>query len=176
MISIALLICGRITGTPLIENGDYYDIYLRYMQECSSPDATFIFHPYDVREKMEYPHEDDDYDCMMLTGSGAPILYISLSTSDIPTASSAYDDLEWINKLVIYIRRIAETKPHIKLIGVHQFLFSIDSPQNNNNRFMFRSPNYRTSSWWRMCFEQWKMGGRANSHATLRTWSTTFQS
>lgn len=33
------------------------------------------------------------------------------------TASSAYDDIEWINKLVDYVKRIAETKPHIKLIG-----------------------------------------------------------
>lgn len=71
MTTIALLICGRLTGKPLAENGDYYDLYLRYMQETSLPGTSFNFHSYDVRDKMEYPLNEDDYDCMLLTGSGA---------------------------------------------------------------------------------------------------------
>jgi hypothetical protein len=69
MTTIALLTCGRLTGKPLAENGDYYDIYLRYMQQ-SSPGTTFTLHPYDVREKMAYPVHEDAYSCMLLTGSG----------------------------------------------------------------------------------------------------------
>jgi hypothetical protein len=44
------------------------------------------------------------------------------SISDINPAASAYDDVEWVNKLADYLKRIAETKPHIKLIGPSQFL------------------------------------------------------
>jgi GMP synthase-like glutamine amidotransferase len=33
------------------------------------------------------------------------------------SASSAYDDLEWINKLVAYIAKISATKPECKLFG-----------------------------------------------------------
>jgi len=73
MTTIALLTCGRLTGKPLAENGDYNDIYLRYMQQSSPLGTTFTFHPYDVREKMEYPVREDDYTCMLLTGSGASI-------------------------------------------------------------------------------------------------------
>lgn len=37
--------------------------------------------------------------------------------SDDRSASSAYENIEWINKLVAYTANIAETKPHVKLIG-----------------------------------------------------------
>jgi hypothetical protein len=32
-------------------------------------------------------------------------------------AASAYQDLEWINKLVAYTAYIATSKPHVKIIG-----------------------------------------------------------
>ena len=83
MTSIALLLCGRITGKPLAENGDYYEIYLRYMQQSCPSNVPFNFHKYDVRDKMEYPLHEDDYSCMVLTGSGTFYLTCTLSSVHI---------------------------------------------------------------------------------------------
>jgi len=60
---------------------------------------------------MEYPSEDkiDDYDAILLTGS----------------AASAYENIDWINKLVDFVKLIAASKPHIKIIGIcfgHQII------------------------------------------------------
>lgn len=33
------------------------------------------------------------------------------------TAASAYENVEWINKLTAYVADIAKTKPHIKIFG-----------------------------------------------------------
>ncbi|EDQ99850.1 uncharacterized protein LACBIDRAFT_255924, partial [Laccaria bicolor S238N-H82] len=58
-----------------------------------------------------YPIDDqvDTYDAIVLTGS----------------AASAYENVEWVNKLIAYISHIAESKPHVKLIGIcfgHQII------------------------------------------------------
>ncbi|KAF8154701.1 class I glutamine amidotransferase-like protein [Crassisporium funariophilum] len=99
---IALLVCGGLTGKPLALNGNYYDIFLRYLQASKpNPQTSFTLDPYDVVHEMTYPNEDD-YDSIMLTGS----------------AASAYENIEWTNKLVGYISRVADTKPHVKLIGI----------------------------------------------------------
>jgi hypothetical protein len=69
MVKIALLICGALTGKAHVQNGDYYDIYLRYMRDSLPQQRDFILDPYDVRVKMEYPVHENDYNCMVLTGS-----------------------------------------------------------------------------------------------------------
>ncbi|KIM43592.1 hypothetical protein M413DRAFT_443508 [Hebeloma cylindrosporum] len=41
------------------------------------------------------------------------------------SAASAHENIEWINNLVAYIARVAQTKPHIKIIGIcfgHQII------------------------------------------------------
>lgn len=60
---------------------------------------------------MEYPpdHLLDSYDGIVTTAS----------------ASSAHEDLEWINKLAEFIKRVAQEKPQIKFIGLcfgHQII------------------------------------------------------
>ncbi|KAF9524926.1 class I glutamine amidotransferase-like protein [Crepidotus variabilis] len=108
---IALLTCGSLTGKAYAENGDYWDVYSKFMHDSCPAGTQFKFEPFDVVSKMEYPssQDEDQYDCMMLTGS----------------AASAYENLEWINILVDYVARIAESKPNIKLIGIcfgHQII------------------------------------------------------
>ncbi|KAF8960621.1 class I glutamine amidotransferase-like protein [Flammula alnicola] len=105
---IALLVCGGLTGRAKEQNGDYLDIYTRYLRATVPTAIEFTLDPYNVTEDQAYPNEDE-YHCIMLTGS----------------AASAYENIEWINKLVAYIARVAETKPHIKIIGIcfgHQII------------------------------------------------------
>ncbi|KAF7369045.1 Glutamine amidotransferase type-1 domain-containing protein [Mycena venus] len=53
---------------------------------------------------MEYPTDEqlDAYEGILLTGSKA----------------NAYEDIEWINRLVEFTARVATTKPKLKIIGI----------------------------------------------------------
>ncbi|KAF5340284.1 hypothetical protein D9611_007840 [Ephemerocybe angulata] len=124
--SLALLVCGKTTGKTLTENGDYIDIYQRFLQASlaavqgdkpssvtnvekpnhdpsSQPIWQFSLDPYDVVRKQEYPTKEkiDDYDGIILTGS----------------AASAYENVEWVNKLVAFVKDLVENRSHIKVIG-----------------------------------------------------------
>ncbi|KAF5366183.1 hypothetical protein D9758_005672 [Tetrapyrgos nigripes] len=108
--SIALLICDTPLPSVIVEHGDYHKIFSVLLKK-SLPDHDFILDSYDVVHKMEYPDDEklDEYDCVMLTGS----------------AASAYEDKEWIHKLIDFVKRIADTKPNIKLVGIcygHQII------------------------------------------------------
>ncbi|KAF9554793.1 class I glutamine amidotransferase-like protein [Agrocybe pediades] len=108
---IALFLCGNLSGEAYAQNGNYTSIYGRYLQATVPESIQYTLDTYDVVHEMAYPSEDreDSYNCIMLTGS----------------AASAYENIEWINKLVDYLARIAATKPHIKLIGIcfgHQII------------------------------------------------------
>ncbi|KAH9475957.1 Putative glutamine amidotransferase-like protein C13C5.04 [Psilocybe cubensis] len=111
---IALLLCGNLTGKPYADHGGYQGIYSKFLQDTvpANPDSSTVPYSvdiYDVVHEMAYPQDDDQYDCIMLTGS----------------AASAYENLEWITKLCDYISRIATSKPHIKIIGIcfgHQII------------------------------------------------------
>lgn len=72
-VKIALLICGSLTGKAYALNGDYYDIYSKFIRDSTPEGTTFSLDPYDVVHKMDYPSEDD-YDCIMLTGSGVCLI------------------------------------------------------------------------------------------------------
>lgn len=66
--AIALLICGGLTGIAKERNGDYLDIYHTFLKDTSP--AEFTLDPYFVaRDPSVYPNEDQ-YDCILLTGSG----------------------------------------------------------------------------------------------------------
>ncbi|PPQ87070.1 hypothetical protein CVT25_000050 [Psilocybe cyanescens] len=74
---IALLLCGNLTGKPYADSGGYEAIYSRFLHATvpASPDTEgsslpFTVDYYDVVHEMVYPKHDDEYDCIMLTGSG----------------------------------------------------------------------------------------------------------
>lgn len=98
MLHIALLICDTPVPDVLIEHGDYHRMFSELLSKSNS--AEYSLDPYEVRQLI-YP-DPDKYDALILTGS----------------AASAYDDKEWISKLVEYVAQVADTKPHIKLIGI----------------------------------------------------------
>ncbi|PFH51639.1 hypothetical protein AMATHDRAFT_74819 [Amanita thiersii Skay4041] len=103
MTRIALLSCGALPPPLDVSQGDYAQVFSRLFH-TALPDQDFLLDAFDVVNAMEYPSDDslDKYTAIVLTGS----------------ASNAYDDIEWINKLVAYIARIAETKPSMKIIGI----------------------------------------------------------
>ncbi|RDB26710.1 putative glutamine amidotransferase-like protein C13C5.04 [Hypsizygus marmoreus] len=108
---LALLVCGSLTGSLKDTYGDYTAVFGEFLQRALPKDVKFILDPYDVVFKMEYPPEDkiDTYEGIIYTGS----------------AASAYEDVEWINKLVSYTAHIAKDKPNVKLIGIcfgHQII------------------------------------------------------
>jgi GMP synthase-like glutamine amidotransferase len=101
-VRIALLICGGLTGKALEANGDYLDVYTRYLKGTVPTRVDFTLDPFFVAKEHIYPNEEN-YDCIMLTGS----------------AASAYDDIEWINSLAAYIARVAANKnARSKIIGI----------------------------------------------------------
>ena len=72
-ISLALLVCGSLTGKVYAEHGNYSAVYARFFQSSlpNGSDAHFILDPYDV-QKLQYPSDDQvgTYDAIVLTGSG----------------------------------------------------------------------------------------------------------
>ncbi|OCH88016.1 class I glutamine amidotransferase-like protein [Obba rivulosa] len=110
-IRVALFLCDTPIPTVRATDGDYTDIFNALLRSSfpSNSATEFSLEPYEVREKMEYPDKVDDYRAIILTGS----------------AASAYENLEWINKLIDYVAKVANEKSHIKLIGIcfgHQII------------------------------------------------------
>lgn len=121
IVSIALLVCDTPPEPVLSLKGDYTKVYTRFLSESLNtikrhawqPQVELHVRSYDVVNKMEYPDEgqlgDGLWDAIMITGS----------------ASSAYLDLEWTNKLAAFLRATAENHPLVRLIGIcygHQIL------------------------------------------------------
>lgn len=68
-IRLALFLCD--TPIPAVQetDGDYTTIFTTLLRN-SSPSTHFIIDPYDVRHKQEYPEDVDQYQGIILTGSG----------------------------------------------------------------------------------------------------------
>ncbi|KAJ3558428.1 hypothetical protein NM688_g930 [Phlebia brevispora] len=107
---LALLLCDTPIPAVQATDGDYSAIFHELLQKSlPNPSAPFVLDSFDVKNKMEYPDDVDKYDGILMTGS----------------AASAYENLEWINKLVAFTASVAETKPNVKLIGIcfgHQII------------------------------------------------------
>ncbi|KAF4566302.1 hypothetical protein EYR36_011720 [Pleurotus pulmonarius] len=101
--SLALLICDTPIPAVLSSHGDYHKIFSALLAS-SLPDTSieFTLDPYDVAKKQEYPLEDKEYDAFLITGS----------------AASAYENLEWINKLIAFVASIPDKYPKAKIFGI----------------------------------------------------------
>jgi len=109
---LALLVCDIPIPEVVKDYGEYPIIFDRLFR-TSLPNglADLALDAYDVRNAKEYPQMDllDTYDGIVISGSSA----------------SAYEDVEWINKLVSWVAEIATSRPYIKLIGIcfgHQII------------------------------------------------------
>ncbi|TBU42082.1 class I glutamine amidotransferase-like protein [Dichomitus squalens] len=120
---IAVLLCDTPIEPVVAAQGDYGQIFrtlFRKSLEATQAkfskgekdglsDVDFAIDAFDVRTKLEYPENVDEYDAVLLTGS----------------AASAYENLTWINRLIDYVKHLAEEKPKIRLIGIcfgHQII------------------------------------------------------
>ncbi|KAJ8487782.1 hypothetical protein ONZ51_g3971 [Trametes cubensis] len=110
---IAVLLCDTPLPAIVASQGDYGRIFetlfRNALREAGGPETEFVVDAYDVRNEQVYPQDVDQYDAVLLTGS----------------AASAYENLEWINKLVDYVRFLTKEKPQIRLIGIcfgHQII------------------------------------------------------
>ncbi|TBU55537.1 class I glutamine amidotransferase-like protein [Dichomitus squalens] len=120
---IAVLLCDTPIEPVVAAQGDYGQIFRTLFrksleatqakfskgEEDGLSDVDFAIDAFDVRTKLEYPENVDEYDAVLLTGS----------------AASAYENLTWINRLIDYVKHLAEEKPKIRLIGIcfgHQII------------------------------------------------------
>ncbi|KAG0371153.1 hypothetical protein BGX24_001824 [Mortierella sp. AD032] len=116
-IRVALLVCG--TPIPAVAEvyGEYPAVFNNLLQDglkelkerkAVDPDAELVLEGFDVREDL-YPERLSDYDGVLITGS----------------ASNAYDDLPWINKLVDYVAKFPRNNEAPKMVGIcfgHQII------------------------------------------------------
>lgn len=73
---------------------------------------------------MEYPDEEriTEYDMIMLTGSGRYFCDRSGTERSANClvcllAASAYENLEWINRLIEFVQHVAKDYPKVKICG-----------------------------------------------------------
>ncbi|KAH9919503.1 class I glutamine amidotransferase-like protein [Epithele typhae] len=117
-VRIAVLKCDTPNPAVLAAYGDYRAIFSTLFEKslqafkASAPgteNVEFVVDDFHVRDDMKYPNNIDLYDAVLLTGSSA----------------SAYENLEWINKLVEFVRFVATDRPNVRLIGIcfgHQII------------------------------------------------------
>ena len=74
---IAVLLCDTPIAPVLAAQGDYGDIFRALFRKSALASASdenapnFVVDAFDVRNKQEYPENVDQYDAVLLTGSGA---------------------------------------------------------------------------------------------------------
>ncbi|KAF9155686.1 hypothetical protein BGX21_005065 [Mortierella sp. AD011] len=116
-IRVALLVCGTPIPSVAEAFGEYPAIFRNLLQRglvelkkqgAIGPDTELVLEGFDVRED-KYPDNINDWDAIWISGS----------------ASNAYDDIPWINKLVDYVQKFPKNKESPKMIGVcfgHQII------------------------------------------------------
>ena len=83
---IAVLLCDTPNPAVLAAYGDYGAVFRTLFQNSlqslkkSAPETQldFIIDSYDVRYKLEYPTDVDQYDAVLLTGSGAYLVVVKI--------------------------------------------------------------------------------------------------
>ncbi|KAE8256449.1 hypothetical protein A4X13_0g2621 [Tilletia indica] len=121
VVTIALLVADTPVPAVVETWGEYPKIFSTLLKDAlaSIPrhhwqgSVELDIRPFDVVKAMKYPEDgqlaDGLYDAVLITGS----------------ASSAYLDLEWTNKLSDFILRLADEHPLVRIIGIcygHQII------------------------------------------------------
>ncbi|KAI0300069.1 class I glutamine amidotransferase-like protein [Multifurca ochricompacta] len=96
---LALLVCDTPVPAVVKDHGEYPMIFgTLFRASLPTGIVDFVMDSYDVRHAMAYPPSDtlDTYNGIVITGS----------------AASAYEDVEWINRLVSWVADL-QCKDHI---------------------------------------------------------------
>ncbi|KAG0203425.1 hypothetical protein BGX28_004283 [Mortierella sp. GBA30] len=116
-IRVALLVCGTPIPPVAEAFGEYPTIFTHLFvagleelkkQGGATPNSELVLEGFDVRED-QYPERIADWDVILISGS----------------ASNAYDDIPWINKLVSFVQHLPKDKNAPKLVGIcfgHQII------------------------------------------------------
>ncbi|TFK47377.1 class I glutamine amidotransferase-like protein [Heliocybe sulcata] len=107
-IRLALLVCDKPIPVVVSNHGAYPEIFHDFLaatfpgKTASDPSQPgFVLDCYDVVHEQAYPADDAVLDGILITGS----------------AASAYENVEWINKLTAYVASVINNKPEVKIIG-----------------------------------------------------------
>lgn len=136
-IRIALFLCDKPVAAVQATDGDYTAIFDVLLRKSLPGEAAvdYVLDSYDVCGEQRYPENIADYQAIILTGS----------------AASAYENVEWINRLVDYIRDVGTNKQHIKLIGVSPFSYHCNFKLMDWARYLLWSPDRSARTRRRVC-------------------------
>ncbi|KAJ6567699.1 class I glutamine amidotransferase-like protein [Mycena vulgaris] len=108
--SIVLLVCDTPIPSVVSDHGDYHVLFTDLLAAAAAQlgisdiAAKCTLDPYDVVHTKAYPSDTQLDACggILITGS----------------KFSAYEDVDWINKLVDFVARVAATRPALKIVGI----------------------------------------------------------
>jgi len=195
---LALLKCSQPVPVILETVGDYTPIFRTLLEAsldvsrpgvwsvCSLIETTYVgtkgtepmsftLDGYDVVNKMEYPPDDVECDGLLISGSRKSRHTTSNSldlriTVYVRIASSAYEDIEWINRLVAYVKRIIEERPKMKIFGTNHLTLGLT--HSCCPRHLLRSPNHRKGTRRIMHPERRQMGSRSYYSPAYSPWQS----
>lgn len=102
MTKLALLVCDTPHPSVVSVYGAYPEIFTKLLESSSNTKGDWSLDSFDVVNKMEYPDlEKEQYEGIIITGS----------------AASAYENLEWINRLVAWVAKALKEQPNVRFIG-----------------------------------------------------------
>ncbi|KAG9311387.1 class I glutamine amidotransferase-like protein [Chiua virens] len=124
MTRLALLICDELI--PPLKNiyGDYSTVF-NDLLKSSIDHHTFTLDGYHVFKDMAYPPDNIHYDGPPHQRFPFVLVFFPPRRPHRTTGFSAYEDIEWINKLVAYVQHILASKPALKVFGIcfgHQII------------------------------------------------------
>ncbi|RUP39402.1 class I glutamine amidotransferase-like protein [Jimgerdemannia flammicorona] len=111
VLRLALLVAGTPPPAVVAKYGDYPFLYRRILRkglQAHHEDAALelSLRDYDVVHRQEYPTDAElmagEIDGIVITGS----------------AASAYEDKEWVWRLVAFTKRVYEEFPRVKMLGI----------------------------------------------------------
>jgi GMP synthase-like glutamine amidotransferase len=110
---LALLICDTPAPKVVEKYGAYDKLFRTVFEKARPADVEIAWSDFDVVTRQEYPPIEDfktkKYNGIVITGS----------------ARGAYEDEEWIHKLIDYVKQVREKAPETRIVGIcfgHQII------------------------------------------------------
>lgn len=112
-LNLALLICDTPAPQVVQNFGAYNKLFPVVFDKACPDNVELSWNAFDVVARQEYPSlediQDKKYDGIVITGS----------------VRSAYEDEEWIHKLIQFVKDIRSKAPETRIVGIcfgHQII------------------------------------------------------